>query len=140
MKYLFENFLTNKSVYTLNEVYWRNLANKLLPEECIESTNIYNNTYANGKKIYDGNPIFSARLKGNRTLRIIQEEPESDVADINAWVEHDPAEKQELVVSLELSTITRDIVKDLLQRWAKQETTPDSMENYLEEKLSPDSI
>jgi hypothetical protein len=126
IRFLFKDFLNNKRVYVLNQNYWKRLISKLIPEEKITESNWYNDQFANGQKMYDGNPIFSVLISPKKSLRIIQEEPESNHPEISAWLEKtegpDGEEINELVISLELSDVTRELSEDLVQAWLEGKT------------------
>ena len=50
-KILFENFLTDKRVYHLNQNFWKNSVKKSVKKEKLKSENWLSNQYANGRKI-----------------------------------------------------------------------------------------
>ncbi len=137
---LFEGFLKNKHVYILNQYYWEKLANKILPPEKVKQKYWHNNQFANGAKIYDGNPIFSIVLASGKAIRIIQENPESDVPEIAAWVQETEYKKntllKELVISLELSRKTKDLAIELIKDWADHNVTQSKMEMLIDATLN----
>jgi len=98
-----------------------------------------NTEYANGTKIYDGNPIYSAKLENRKAIRIIQEEPESDTRQITAWVEETEDEHEnkieELVISLELTRATRKLALELITAWASKISMKE-MRSLIEEKIN----
>ena len=136
-RFLFQNFLDDKKVYALNQGFWERQLNKLLPETDIIAKNWINNLYANRKKIYDGNPIYNVLIKPDKAIRIIQEKPESDQPEIGAWMqktENDNGEPiEELVISLELSTVTKDIAVKLIQMWSKGILNVDEIEKTIDQ-------
>ena len=97
------------------------------------------NEFANGNKIYDGNPIYSAKVLEKKAIRIIQEEPESDTLQIAAWVEDTEDENgneiEELVISLELTRKTRELALELIQQWVLKTTTKTQMDSFIEQTL-----
>lgn len=139
LKFLFENFLRDKRVYVLNQSYWAQQLGKAIPEDKVESKNWYHNEFANGVKIYDGNPIYSLLIRPNKSIRIIQEEPESKAPEIAAWVQQTEGYQknkiEELVVSLELSEQTKDLVLEFARKWADKDIHAAAMENWMEIKL-----
>ena len=136
-KVLFEKFLTNRRVYALNERYWKRQMQKF-SSSIMESNDWYQAHFANGKKIYDGNPIYSALLKDHKSLRIIQKEPESDQPEIRAWVhqtEADGEQIHELVISMELSKVTSQVAIEFIAKWCKGKTGVLEMEDFITERL-----
>jgi len=81
----FDNYLNDEKVYEALEKYWMDNFFKWLDTENINKSDwlspFYKTTFSNGKKVMDGNPIFSARSKKDgRIIRVIQENPiEGDV-------------------------------------------------------------
>lgn len=122
-RFLFENFLDDRKVYLLNQGYWGRQLSKLLPETDVVAKNWISNAYVNGQKIYDGNPIYTVLVKPDRGIRIIQEKPDSAFPEIGAWIQKTENRSgepiQELVISLELSTLTKEIAIKLMQMWAQ---------------------
>ena len=139
LKIYFGNFLDDKRVYALNQTYWDKEITKIVPKEKIVLTNWYNNEYANGQKIYDGNPIYSLVLDTKRSIRITQEEPESDHSEITAFIKVVKGlEKDfyhELVISLELSLLTKRIALGFVKNWSKSDISVQKMEAIIEEQL-----
>ena len=60
-KILYPNFLENKRTYNLAQGAWKRLLNKVLKDFGYTYTP-YLNELQNGKKEYDGNPIFNAYI------------------------------------------------------------------------------
>jgi len=138
-KFLFKNFLANPKVYALNQGYWVTQLRTWLPQASVEKENLYQTHFANGKKMYDGNPIYSALLKNQKSVRIIQEEPESEQPEISAWIHHteyDGEMIQELVISTELTEVTKQIAIVLIAEWSKAETNGSNMEQFIEDQLN----
>jgi len=137
-KFLFADFLTDPKIYALNQGFWTAQLRSKLPHETLEKEHLYQMHFANGKKIYDGNPIYSALLKNQKSVRIIQKQPESERPEIKAWIhntESDGIEIQELVISLELSYITKSVAMTLIAAWSKSEGDKKWMEGFIREKL-----
>ncbi len=83
--HLYSNFLSDKRIYNLNRAYWKRMLSKI--GENI-SMPFYKEQFSNGVHFYDGNPIVSAYLPNlNKSIRIIQEEPETDSLEVGAWTE-----------------------------------------------------
>lgn len=126
--HLYKDFLADRRVYRLNEAYYARLFKTLTN---ITPVPFYNTRFNNGEKFYDGNPIFST-LSGNRILRIIQEEPDSNNPFIHAWVDKKAENNlEELVVSLELSKETAPHIKQLIQKWMAERVQTSVMEQYI---------
>ena len=82
-KFLYADFLENKRTYNLAQGAWKRLFSSLLQEYGYTYTPYINQTQ-NGKKEYDGNPIFSAFIPEiNRAIRIIQVAPDDDGDEIS---------------------------------------------------------
>lgn len=139
-KILFENFLTDKRVYHLNQNFWKNSVRNALNKKKVKSENWLKNEYANGQKIYDGNPIYSMLLNSQRAVRIIQEEPECKSPEISAWVKTIEDDQQnitqELVIVLELSNKTKQVALDFINNWADNNTKPSEMEELISRELA----
>jgi len=76
----FDNYLDDEKVYDALEKYWINKFFMWLDTENINNSDwispFYKTSFSNGKKMMDGNPIFSARSrKDGRIIRVIQENP-----------------------------------------------------------------
>lgn len=136
--FLYKNFLVKKVIYNQNESYWKRYVKKALEPKVIEHESWLKNQYANGTKIYDGNPIYSAKLQHGKAIRIIQEEPESDTRQITAWMEETEDEHEnkveELVISLELTRDTRKLALELIIVWASN-ISMKKMLSLIEEKI-----
>lgn len=133
---LFENFLNDKRIYTLNENYWIKLIRKIGRENNLNQDWL-NKSFSNNIKFYDGNPIVSFKINNNRAIRIIQEEPEGGASEISAWIEKGAMGEiaEELVVALELTNSTKSIVIELLEKWYDKNTTIQEMEEYIVKKV-----
>ncbi len=138
-KFLFKNFLADPKVYALNQGFWTTQLRSQLSEEMLEKENLYQTHFANGKKVYDGNPIYSALLQNQKSVRIIQKQPKSEQPEIKAWIhetESDGTEIQELVIALELSYITKSVAMALISEWSKRREDKKEMERFIKEKLN----
>ena len=128
-RFLFPNFLEDRRTYAFNQSYWKKLVAPFV-KSAKPSESVYNDTFANGQKMYDGNPIFSTRLAPDKLLRIIQEEPESNHPEITAYLEQKD-KATELVIVLELSNVTKKIAADLIAEWAKPAVSREKMEGFI---------
>ncbi len=132
MKFLFQDFLSNKKTYHLNEAYYNRLFQKItgtLP------TPYYTTQYNNGEKFYDGNPVFSTLTEG-RLLRIIQEEPESPYPFLRATFEKTPEKNiDELVITLELSKEIKPLLEELIYKWLVKSEEKEKLSSFIKEKL-----
>jgi len=137
--FLYKNFLVKKKIYSQNESYWKRYVRNVLEPKVIEHEFWMKNEYANGTKIYDGNPIYSVKLQNKKAIRIIQEEPESDTLQIAAWVKETEDEHEnkieELVISLELTRVTRALALELIKAWASDEVSMKKMMSLIPEKI-----
>lgn len=132
MKFLFEDFLSNKKTYHLNEAYYNRIFRKITG---VKPTPYYNTQFNNGEKFYDGNPVFSA-LAGGRLLRIIQEEPESPHPFLRATLEKTPEKEiDELVITLELSQEIKPLLEELIRKWMVDTPDKEAMSLFIQEKL-----
>jgi hypothetical protein len=137
-KFLFKNFLTNARVYGLNQAYWKKRILAHLPLDEVRQYPLYQTTFANGTKMLDGNPIYSFLLKNGKSVRIIQEEPESDTPQITAWLSETESLEgnkiEELVITLELSDITYPIALQLISIWSQKGLTSSEIRRLVEQK------
>lgn len=137
--FLYKNFLVKKKIYSQNEFYWKRYVRNVLEPKVIEHEFWLKNEYANGTKIYDGNPIYSVKLQNKKAIRIIQEEPESDTLQISAWVKETEDEHEnkieELVISLELTRVTRALALELIKAWASDGVSMKKMMSLIPEKI-----
>lgn len=144
---LFESFLEDPEQYRAAEQYWAalvadvagsmNQANewhRWIPQENPDGTPMER----------DGNPIFDGRSdRLDRAFRIMQHRPVSDDVEIAGWVKSyepeyvDPLPRDELFINLSLSQESADLVRLLLQKWMRAETTPDDMTNFIRQTLPP---
>lgn len=133
MNFLYKDFLENQSTYLKNELYYKNLFTEIAGKKPIE---YYNTTFKNGKKFFDGNPIFNTKFN-NRLVRIIQDEPESEKPYFKARVETKENAVDELVINLELSKEIEPILVFYLKKWFKEEISVDQIQqlnkNYISE-------
>lgn len=131
---LYPSFLENKRVYNLNQGYWRRLLTDLIKDTDLTFEPYLNPVDANGQKEYDGNPIFNAYFPSLRkAIRIIQDVPEGDAAELSAWMDHiDIEENQppipELVLAVTLSRETSAQAQRLMEQWVLENVSVEGME------------
>ncbi|MEM8524120.1 MAG: hypothetical protein AAGG68_05740 [Bacteroidota bacterium] len=119
----FEDFLLDHDIYDANERWWDCGIQFLLMPYQIEYQPYINAKFRNGKKFYNGNPMYNALVSNQkRAFKIIQENPkETDRLVITAWVdsfENDDDEQiEELTISMILSNKTNKIAQDWIEKW-----------------------
>jgi len=133
MKFIFENFLKDKSCYLKCVEYWEKIFITLLPN--IEFEKYFNTTFANGEDFFDGNPIYNFRIKNSdKAVLIIQEEPESEMVYFKSWIDKFETENEtieKLVIVIELSEKTEFLTKDFVKKWIINENNSFEIENEL---------
>lgn len=152
-KFLHKNFLEDNRIYSLAKNWWKRefkkqiLVKKSNSDENKNSDwilNWHNDSYNNGKKFRDGNPIFTAfSVSSQKLVRIIQQEIENennqDVIEISAWLDkgfYPKEETPELVISLQLSKESSKIAFDWIKKWFDNELKEEDLEMDLEERNS----
>ena len=85
----------------------------------------------------DGNPITDRYFANNKkAIRIIQEEITTNSIKIDAWIKKIEIEEDieilELVISLELSEESTEIVKRLIDEWIIKDLNKEKMEAFIE--------
>lgn len=141
-KYLYPNFLENKKAYNLAQGSWNRLLKSILREYDYTSFP-YINQMQNGKKEYDGNPIFSAYIPEiQRAIRIIQVAPDEEGGDISAWIDDielrgkiDVGKIEELVLDLKFSQKSKAFAKEAIHKWITQELDSETLDELLEAKV-----
>lgn len=136
-KFLYADFLENKRSYNLAQGAWGRLLNSILKAHGYTHTP-YINQIQNGKKEYDGNPIFSAFIPEiKRAIRIIQVSPEEEGQDISAWIDdielEEKSKTKELVLDLKLSKNAKDLAKDLMEQWVLKQLNAAGVDKVLSE-------
>lgn len=131
-KTLYKDFLKNKKTYNLNVVFWKNLIKKIAIIENVQFQVADNKSFVNGKRFYDGNPMFSISIEmQKKALRIIQEEGEEE-NEISAWIKEKEMENgeifAELVISVVLTSITNQMAKELICKWFNLQIDAKEME------------
>jgi uncharacterized UPF0160 family protein len=121
---LYQNFLENKNIYNLAQAAWGRVLVSVLKD--LNYTYVpYLNDRQNGKKEYDGNPIFNAYIPEiKRAVRIIQVSPEEEGDDISGWIDNiqlkDKSTK-ELVLDLKLTKKAKQRARELISAWIEKE-------------------
>jgi hypothetical protein len=112
----FNNFLTDKNIYSENvglyEKLIRKITNEIASEWMITK-------FADGTDIGDGNPIYSVFIENKKNaIRIIQTEIDINKPIFNTWINKNPFEMtdvKELVISLQLRQDTYEDLSYLLE-------------------------
>ncbi|CAM5184388.1 MULTISPECIES: hypothetical protein [Lysinibacillus] len=131
----FVNYLDDEDVYSSLEKYWMDMFFMWLHQENIEGSDwicpYYNTTFSNGKKMMDGNPIFSAKSKKeNKIIKIIQESSNND--DVFSYWINENSSPNELVIVCTLNNNNIEKIKKVIINWIK-EIFKDTKQKYLEE-------
>lgn len=142
-KFLYADFLENKRAYNLAQGYWSRLISSLLKKHGYTYIP-YINQMQNGKKEYDGNPIFSAFIPEiERAIRIIQVSPDEEGDDITAWIDDidldgkiEAGKTEELVLDLKLSKEAKMLAKDLIEKWIVKKLDLASLDEVLSQKVN----
>ena len=88
-KYLFSNFLKEKTVYQACKDYWEIKIYELFYRNKISGAKSYlNTTFGDGTDFFNGNPIINYYFEETgKAIRIIQEEPNPKDLEIASWVD-----------------------------------------------------
>jgi hypothetical protein len=142
--HLFKNFLEDKQVYHNNVVYWKDILSKIVKDKS-ENYDWFEPQFINGENFFDGNPMVSLICHSpKKAVRIIQEDPESGSIEIGAWVdsfylsEDEPI--KELVISLELSSESEKLAKNLIKKWIIEDLNDLQMSDFIDKQIYPSSI
>lgn len=144
-KFLYQQFLKDKSIYNLNVSYWRVKLQKALEEKISSKDQLITNRNDQGKSFYDGNPMFSYySTRKEKAIRVIQEDPTfietySDIKLIEAWItkifvigsKSEEKEVPELVISLFLTNSTVDKCVQIAKDWFNGEITKSNLKSWL---------
>ncbi len=145
-KYLFHNFLENNTVYQICQKYWITKMEYFFSRNHLQEYKPYLNTrFANGVDFANGNPIVNYYVATlNKAIRIIQEEPCDDDVLITAWIDKFEIQENtfipELVVSLQLTPETEQILYDLISKWLVSNLPEQTMKRYIDVKLEISNI
>lgn len=143
-KLLFEKYVEDKRIYNLNQGYWKRKLQSRLKIKFTKESEIFKNADAQGKKIYDANPIFTF-LNENKTkaIRIIQDDigiMETSIDDnekylISAWLDDVLFEGErkipELVIALFLTKETVDKAMNLVVLWISEDLTDERINGII---------
>jgi hypothetical protein len=135
--FLYPDFLKQKRTYNLAQGFWTRLVTSLVKDLGFQFSS-YLNPMQNGKKEYDGNPIFNAFVpEAGRAIRVIQVAPEEEGANISAWIDDIElagiAEKvDELVLDIKLTQESKKVAKDLIRTWLVGQLNEAELEKFLE--------
>lgn len=153
-KYLFERFNEDKRIYNLNQGYWKRKLQSKLKQRFSNENILFQNIDANGKKLYDANPIFTfIDSSQTKAIRIIQDDikflsDNTNVLDedlISAWIDeiyvtnsnrdinYDDQKVSELVIALFLTKETVNKTMKLIINWLNNELTSENIEQILGE-------
>ena len=135
-KYIYKNFLDDKTIYKKNVAFWDSIIKSLLiPENHIFSEYIATSD-GFGNDFHDGNPIYNFKVDSlNKGVRIVQKEPEESSIQFSAWVNKTelPNEQliDELVIDIELTQETVLLTIDLIHAWILSDLTKFRMKRYI---------
>jgi hypothetical protein len=126
MKYLFKDFLHDKKVYNLNEVFYKRLLKSVTGADPLP---FFKAKYGNGKKIY-GDHIFSTKFN-DRILQIIQREPSVDQPPLKAYVKKWDNQYDMLVLSVQLSEEIKPALKRIIEAWLVEKVSPEEVKRMV---------
>jgi len=145
---LYENFLLDSNEYAAAEEHWRQLVTKVAASsgQSGEWVPWIPRHHPNGRAIErDGNPIYDGRsFRLNRAFRIIQHERSKDQLEFAAWLkayeeEFTDLPRQELVISLSLSSESSNLAQIVLAEWMAPATTNESMQSFIDKTVPRDA-
>lgn len=141
IQHLFKNFLEDKQVYQNNVVYWKNILGNII-KDISENYDWLEPQFINGESFFDGNPMVSFICHSpKKAVRIIQENPESDSIEIGAWVDifylSEDELIKELVISLELSSESEKLAKNLIKKWIIEDLNDLQMCEFINKQIYP---
>jgi len=136
-KYLYKNFLDDKSIYQKNIVFWDKIIKSLLQSGNYSFAEYIATDDGYGNEFYDGNPIYNFMIDSlNKGVRIIQEEPEESPNQFTAWVNETELPSgnslDELVINMQLTQKTILFAIDLIHAWILSDLTKFRMKKYVE--------
>jgi hypothetical protein len=143
-KLLFDKYSEDKRIYNLNQGYWKRKLQSRLQIKLTKESEVFKNSDAKGKKIYDANPIFTF-VNDNRTkaIRIIQDDinvlktslEENEKYLISAWLDdilyNNERKIPELVIALFLTKETVDKAMNLVYLWINDDLTNERIDTLL---------
>ncbi len=142
--HLFKNFLEDEQVYHNNVVYWKDILRKIIKDKS-ENYDWLEPQFINGENFFDGNPMVSLICRSlQKAIRIIQENPESGSIEIGAWVDNfylsEDEPIKELVISLELSSESQKLAKNLIKQWIIEDLNDLQMCEFINQQLYPSNV
>jgi len=140
VKHLYKDFLKNKNEYKNAVIYWEKLFQEIFSQTNIEFKKRLNYSFNNGDEFLDGNPMTDRYFpKIKKAIRIIQEEVTTNSIKIDSWIGKLEIEEEieilELVISLELSEESVEIVKRLIDKWIIKDLDKEKMEAFIESEV-----
>lgn len=129
-KFLFKGFFDDRKTYNLCEAHWKRYIKRVV-EDYADGFCFLKNSYGNGLKIYDANPIVCFLFR-NKAIRIILS-PDSEYEvenkdmpdyDLTAYIDsfsYLEKEYKELVLSLFMCPTAVDKAKRILMAWLTSE-------------------
>lgn len=136
-RYLFASFLEDKKVFNLAEAYWRRMITAVAKEAGAPFHSYINHRDSKGRKEYDANPIFDAFFPSlHKAVRIIQDQPDADAPDLDAWMDSIELEEgqppvPELVIALSLSRETAAAARELIRQWVVKGFSEEQMKEVI---------
>lgn len=138
----FEDFLVDHDIYDENEQWWNCGIQFLLMPYQIEYQQYINARFRNGKKFYNGNPMYNALVGDKkRAFKIIQENPkEKDRLAITGWVSNFENEEEEqieeLTISMILSNRTNKIAQSWIEKWVVESVEKQVINELIERDIN----
>lgn len=114
----FDNYLDDEDVYIALENYWMDMFFMLLDKADIPRGDwispYFKTTFRNGKKMMDGNPVFSARSeKKDKVIKVVQESPVN--GDVFSYWSN--SNENELVIVCTFNEHNLKKVKEIISSW-----------------------
>lgn len=132
MGILYKNFLGDKKVFERAKQFWKREIEKIIAAE----EGFFQKMWT---VQHDGNPIFSAKTKEDKAIRIIQLECKEGEESIAAWVkdteDREGNEVHELVIAVELTSNTKKMALALIDYWLAQDATITEMNNFIKKNI-----
>lgn len=132
---MFPKFLHDHKEYEACEAFWHKLVKDVIGGDMKTYRTWYKNEFANGKKIMDGNPIFSlVNMEKKKAIRIIQQEPELQFSFLHGIIEDGKEANVKikvLTLVLELSTEILQSCRTLIKDWFN-DTPSEHFNQFLE--------
>jgi len=127
VKHIHEGFLKDRKSYEECERFWLDIVHKSAESHAQYLEPWFQNKFANGEPVLDGNPILALRHNRNkRVLRVIQYEPGEFSVDGRAFmsaiterINDDGMKVDSLTILLEASEETAQHVEKIAGLWFK---------------------